>query len=280
LHELIASSRVKDVKRVSTDGSHWVPIEQVPYLARIVLAAAESQGEPYQKVKAVEIRSRLRSLRGLGPADVFRLPRTATLEDYRATFFRLVKPFHPDKLPSNTLPELRDACSEMFSFLSTLMVEAEREVRTRSSPGLRAPGVDRTPTPSHGHPAAKVPSYGPEQFVGIERGPNGVRATVRINPKNVGIFTDHSLTNISTEGVFLPTSSRLPLGSLVDVRFIFENSPRQIRARARVVWENMGASCKGSPGYGVRFVRLEKADQAFIRSFIAHSAAQLAQSSH
>jgi hypothetical protein len=54
----------------------------------------------------------------------------------------------------------------------------------------------------------------------------------------------------------------------LDVRFLFENSPREIKARARVVWENVGVAAKMVSGFGVRFLRLDKSDQMFIQQYV------------
>src|SRR5262249_15441854 len=154
--------------------------------------------------------SRLASMRGRKAHEVFGIARASTLDHYRTAFFRLVKPFHPDKLPNDTHLDLRAASEEMFKFLSALMVEAEA--------GLSTP-LPRSSNESSTSPRNKLrqtedrpPAYGPGEFIGIRRGPDFIEATVRVNASNVGIFTDHSMVNLSTMGVFLPTKHHLPLG--------------------------------------------------------------------
>jgi uncharacterized protein (TIGR02266 family) len=154
------------------------------------------------------------------------------------------------------------------------MVEAEAEL---TAPQPRSSSESSTsPRSKLPQTRDRLPTYGADQFVGIKRGPDFIEATVRVSPRNVGIFTDHSMVNLSTMGVFLPTTHHLPLGTLLDVRFVFENSPREIKARARVVWENVGVMAKAVSGFGVRLLRLDKSDQLFIQQYVDHeSVAQL-----
>src|SRR5258707_1539151 len=160
----------------------------------------------------------------------------------------------------------------MFKFLSSVMVEAETELKGQTSAPRRITQSTQT-SPSPQTQLRKkqetLPTYGVEGFVGIKQGPELIEATVRVSPRNVGIFTDHSMVNLNTMGVFLPTRHQLAVGTLLDVRFLFENSPREIKARARVVWENVGVAAKMVSGFGVRFLRLAKSDQMFIQHYHA-----------
>jgi len=240
----------------------------------VVADGAAEGGARAQKFKAAQIRSRLAAMRGRKAHEIFGISRSSTLDHYRTAFFRLVKPFHPDKLSQDTHSDLRAASEEMFKFLSTLMVEAEAEL---TAPQPRSSSESSTsPRSKLPQTRDRLPTYGADQFVGIKRGPDFIEATVRVSPRNVGIFTDHSMVNLSTMGVFLPTTHHLPLGTLLDVRFVFENSPREIKARARVVWENVGVMAKAVSGFGVRLLRLDKSDQLFIQQYVDHeSVAQL-----
>lgn len=265
LRELVASGRVRELSKVSRDGSRWQTLDEVPEVSRVVTEGAAEGGERAQKFKAAQIRSRLAAMRGRKAHEIFGIARASTLDHYRTAFFRLVKPFHPDKLSGDTHPDLRAANEEMFKFLSTLMVEAEAELGAATP---RSHGESSTSRSKLREKQDRIPNYGAEEFVGIKRGPHFIEATVRVNPGNVGIFTDHSMVNLSTMGVFLPTTHHLPLGTLLDVRFVFENSSREIKARARVVWENVGVVAKSVSGFGVRLLRLDKSDQLFIQQYV------------
>jgi uncharacterized protein (TIGR02266 family) len=274
VRELVASGRVREISKVSKDGSRWQPLQEIPEVARALAEGLAEGGERTQKFKAAEIRSRLASMRGRKAHEIFGIPRHAALDHYRTAFFRLVKPFHPDKLAEDTHPDLRSASVEMFKFLSTLMVEAESELKGQTS----IPRSTTQSTQTSSSPQTQLrqketpPTYALEEFVGIKRGPEFIEATVRVSPRNVGIFTDHNMVNLNTMGVFLPTRHHLPVGTLLDVRFLFENSPREIKARARVVWENVGVAAKMVAGFGVRFLRLDKSDQMFIQQYVDREA--------
>ena len=271
LRELVATGRVAEITQASRDGARWQPINQIPEVAEVLLQAASENGERAQRFKASRVRARLAGMRGRRAHEVFDLPRSASLQEHREAYFQMVKPFHPDKLPVGTHPDLRNASIEIFKFLSELMVEAERELAPAPIPRpLSESSTNRRPLVSA--KADKVPTYGSEEFVGIKRGKEFIEATVRVNSQNIGIFTDHSLVNLATQGVFLPTRQKLPLGTLVDLRFVFDHSAREIKARGRVVWENVGVASKTAPGFGVRLLRLDRADHQFLQEWVAEEA--------
>ena len=309
LRQLLASGRVKDVVRVRKDSESWQRLEQVPEVA----AALETAGELPQ-LEVARIRSWLGEFRGRPVHEVFGVACQASVEQYRVAYFRMVKAYHPARLPAGSPEELRSACVEMFQFLAKLMAAVEKgtdgatpangskscggsEIATPANGSKSGGGTNGTTPPNgsksggasngatppngsksgviNGSPgtatersqAQKRFSYGPDEFVGITPGKNFLQATVRVTPQNVQMFTKHALVNLSTQGVFLPTSRPVPLGTLLDVRFEFEDSPHQITTRGRVVWENVGVTSMGA-GLGVRFIRLAKDDQEFIQRFV------------
>jgi uncharacterized protein (TIGR02266 family) len=268
LRELVATGRVAEITQASRDGARWQSVDQIREIAEVLLQAASESTERAQRFKASRIRARLAGMRGRRAHEVFDLPRSASLQEHREAYFQLVKPFHPDKLPKETHPDLREASVEIFKSLSALMAEAERQWAPAPIPRpLSESSTDRRPVAPI--KAEKVPTYGSEEFVGIKRGKEFIEATVRVNSQNVGIFTDHSLVNLATQGVFLPTRQKLALGTLLDLRFVFDHSSREIKARGRVVWENVGAASKTAPGFGVRLLRLDRADQQFLQQWVA-----------
>jgi uncharacterized protein (TIGR02266 family) len=265
LRELLATGRVAEITKASRDGARWQSVDQIPEIAEVLYQAATENGERLQRFKASRIRARLAGMRGRRAHEVFDLPRSASLLEHREAFFQTVKPFHPDKLPKGTHPDLRDASIEIFKFLSALMAETEREMtRAPIPPQFREYGTDRRPPK-----AEKVPTYGSEEFVGIKKGKEFLEATVRVNSQNIGIFTDHKMVNLATQGVFLPTRQKIPLGTLLDLCFVFDHSAREIKARGRVIWENVGVASQTAPGFGVRLLRLDRADQQFLQQWVA-----------
>jgi uncharacterized protein (TIGR02266 family) len=288
---------------VRKDSESWQRLEQVPEVAAALATAVE-----LPNLEVARIRSWLAEFRDRPIHDVFGVGRDASLEQYRVAYFRMVKAYHPARLPAGSPAELHSACVEMFQFLAKLMAAAERgndstaapdratsattpargtdsasaQDRPSGSATARDRGRDAAATADRGEgsvvkasPAAtaersearKQFSYGPDEFVGIARGKDILEATVRVTHENAKMFTEHALVNLSTEGVFLPTSRPIPLGTLLDIRFVFEDSPHQIKTRGRVVWENVGVTSMAA-GLGVRFIRLAKADHEFIQRFM------------
>src|SRR5260370_16387641 len=115
------------------------------------------------------------------------------------------------------------------------MVEGETELKGQTSNPRSITQSTQTSTSPQTQLRKKqetLPTYRLEDFVGIKQGPQFIEATVRVSPRNVGIFTDHSMVNLNTMGVFLPTRHQLAVGTLLDVRFLFQNPPPQINARS------------------------------------------------
>jgi Tfp pilus assembly protein PilZ len=87
------------------------------------------------------------------------------------------------------------------------------------------------------------------------------------------MFTDHPLANLKTDGFFLACARSLPLGTLVDVIFRFEEERREVRSRGRVILENTGGDPSRPSGFGVRFITLVEQDKRWMLKFVEKSAA-------
>ncbi|MFN0062176.1 MAG: PilZ domain-containing protein [Myxococcaceae bacterium] len=279
LGELIAGGRLHKISGVSSDGKQWVPWETIPEVARF-FQEGTGQREQGELKKALQLRAHLASLKTLAPHDVLGVAPSASLEEYRNAFFALAKKFHPARLAAGTHPELRDACLETFQFLSQLMASVEKNLLTTQLPPAEPfahPVTERTPKPQlrpeavAGPPA--TPAYQPEDFVGLSRGKELIEATVRVTPQSIGIFTEHHTVNIRNEGAFLPTTLHLPLGTLLNVHFVFEENSRKIDARARVVWENATSHAKAKQGFGVRLLSMRKEEKEFLREYVNNTLA-------
>ncbi len=275
LRELVVSGQIKDIIQVRKDSGPWQRPEDFPEIAASLALAIELPG-----LRVAQIRSWLAHNRGRPAHEVFGVKGEASLDQYRTVYFRMVKSYHPSRLPAHSPAELRGACLEMFQFLGGLMVEVEKANETGTpTVGFRAADAKNIPvaTPANSKTSKQRPIYGPEEFVGIAQGPDSIQATVTVTHQNIGMFTEHALVNLSTQGVFLPTSRPIPLGTLLEIRFVFENSLRQIKARGRVVWENLGVTSM-TRGLGVRFLGLDKADQVFIQNFVRRGTQSAASS--
>ena len=281
LKDLILAGRLGEVSRVSLDGRSWAPLNTVPELLAIVEQRNPHVRTAREKAQATRLRSQLDAMRTLPAHEIFKLPPDATLEQHRQAFFRLSKQFHPDSVPADADPELREACALAFRFLSGLMTRVEAGLnRAAPPPPPRPAAPPPAPAPEPRAPvAAPTPSYDPESFVGIKQlGPGAAQAKIRVTDANVGMFTDHPLMNLRCGACFIATEHVLPLGTQVALTLSFDDPPYAIVARARVAYEDAGRG-RSAHGFGVTFMDLSAKDRDFIKSFVAR-AKQQRQVSH
>ena len=116
-------------------------------------------------------------------------------------------------------------------------------------------------------------SYQAHEFVGFERRDDRVEVTIRVTARNSRMFTEHPLANLKTDGFFLACAKSLPLGTLVDVIFRFDEEHREVRSRGRVILENSGGDPTRPTGFGVRFITLVDQDRRFMLQFVEKTVA-------
>lgn len=262
LRDLISAGRLSAIQSASRDGTTFVPVAEVPEVADLVAKDARRQDD---RAEAERIGNVLHVLKSRAPHEVFELPATASLEQFKTAFFRLAKHYHPDRLPADAMPELRLAYDSLFHFLAQTMAQVERIATAPPAP--TAANAPKGSTPSGGYKAAApARSYGTEAFVGLKQQPDGgAELEVRVTPATVSMFTENDLVNLAKDGVFVPMTQGIPLGSVIELRFVFDE--RTISARGRVVFENFGGR-RGKPGIGLKFVRLQDADRTFIADYV------------
>jgi len=262
LRDLISAGRLSAIQSASRDGTTFVPVAEVPEVADLVAKDARRQDD---RAEAERIGNVLHVLKSRAPHEVFELPATASLEQFKTAFFRLAKHYHPDRLPADAMPELRLAYDSLFHFLAQTMAQVER--LATAPPAPTAANAPKGSTPSGGYKAAApARSYGTEAFVGLKQQPDGgAELEVRVTPATVSMFTENDLVNLAKDGVFVPMTQGIPLGSVIELRFVFDE--RTISARGRVVFENFGGR-RGKPGIGLKFVRLQDADRTFIADYV------------
>ena len=258
LRDLVAAGRLQDVALVSRDGKSWSPASKVPEVFQLFSQKTRREDE---RAEAARLRGLIHDLHDKPPHEVFGLAVDDTLESFRLAFFDLVKRYHPERLPSDSDPDLAAANDEMFHFLARaftrveLLKQLERPKKTADAPAS-APA------------AAAPPSFGPGEFVGLSRGPDGlVKANIRVTVANAGqMFADHQVMNLSRGSIFLTgLKPPPPLGSLLDLTFHFPG--RELRCRGKVVWESIGVG-KAPPGLGVKLMTLTDEGVAWIQTFL------------
>ncbi|MGQ0506075.1 MAG: hypothetical protein ACT4TC_12240 [Myxococcaceae bacterium] len=315
--ELVASGRFPELARVSRDGQTWVDTERVPEVAGLL----RPQVQLSESEKAQKVRDYLKRIQTLSVHEVFRVPITATVSDFRAAFFSTVKRFYPDQHPPG---ELKAACESVFLHLAGLMVAIDRGAipattprpppafhtsrpsltlvppapttpRPPSASGTIIPPHDGTPRPPSASQTPRPPSmsaslpsqtprppvrlpgmrdaptYEPAEFLGLRWNDQMVEARIRMLRKHIPMFTGHPLANFKTQSVFIPGSQIIPLGTLMDLTFEFEEPSAQVQVRGKVFWENSGMDPRQASGFGVRFFTLKPAEIALIEAFIRNA---------
>jgi uncharacterized protein (TIGR02266 family) len=289
LRDLIGSGRLKAVTRASRDGSTWIPIQNFEEVRDLISTAAP----PPEKQQAEKIRTLLRQLQALKtPHEIFGVKPGANLDELRLAFFKLARRYSPEHLLPDTAQELRRASQEMFDFLSQKMREAE--AARPAVQGTPARGV--TPVPLKGaasngarvppgstapfHPASPVatpvrkqvaaPTYSSEEFVGLQLRTHNdqVHADIHVTDRNLGMFTDHRLINLTSGGLFIPTRRPLRLGTKVNLTLHFEQPPRAIELRSAVIWEHALDDGKQPQGYGLGLAGLRQEEKTFLLEYV------------
>jgi len=310
VQDLVNTGRLTEITRVSRDGRNWGTPAGFPEVMALLLNAPSPDALlQSERQEAARVRVQLRTMQGRPPHEIFRLDRNASVDAYRNAFFKLVKRFYPDRVRAQAHADLRKAYADAFQFLSRLMVHIERELSSGNHvsplPMMRAvppppPGEDEpltpipAPPPQTARPLTVVPrsmtplprpspltplpaegpySYQPHEFVGFERRDDRVEVTIRVTARNSRMFTEHPLANLKTDGFFLACAKSLPLGTLVDVIFRFDEDHREVRSRGRVILENSGGDPSRPTGFGVRFITLVEQDRRFMQQFVDKTAA-------
>lgn len=284
LRDLISAGRLSGVQAASHDGVTFVPVAQVPEVADLV---AKENRKHDDRVEAERIGTVLHSLKAKAPHDVFELPETASLEEFKTAFFRLAKHYHPDRLPADAIPELRLAYDSLFHFLAQSMAAVERKLAATAAANATAaaaaapraapatPSPVSTARPVTGPKPKPAANYDASAFVGLRQRPDGEsEMEVRVTATTASMFTENDLVNLAKDGIFIPVTQGIPLGSVLELRFVFDE--KTISARGRVVFENVGGK-RGKPGIGLKFVRLADPDRAYISEFVKRVAEQNAR---
>jgi uncharacterized protein (TIGR02266 family) len=293
LRELVGSGRLKKVNRASRDGSTWFPLQEFDEVKDLVNAAPPSPGA--DKQQAEQLRTQLRQLQALKtPHEIFGARPGASLDELRLAFFRMAKRFSPEHLGPEAAPELRKAVHELSDFLSQKMREAEAAlsqgtpargvtpVRGSAQVAPGAPGARAVPPGSTApfHPAAAMatpmrkhvaaPTYSSDEFVGLKLRTEGERvlADIHVTARNVGMFTEHRLINLTAGGLFIPTRRPLKLGTKVNLTLHFEQPARTIELRSTVIWEHALEDGRQPQGYGLGLAGLRPEEKTFLHEFV------------
>lgn len=266
LGDLLGAGRITGVTKVSRDGTTWSPLEQHPELLRLTQAASAPDRSEREKADAQKLRTQLEGLRTRPAHEIFKVDKDAPLETFREAFFKLSKKFHPEVVPKDAHPDLKDACAMAFRFFGALMQRVESGLARPMAPPEPPPAKVAPPAPVPTPPPA--PAYNPEDFVGLKSlGPGLAQARIRVTRENAGMFSDHPMMNLARGSFFLTDERVLPLGTTVALTFNFEDPEHTIIARGKVVWEDAGKGGKRH-GFGISLQELTADDREFLQAFV------------
>ncbi|OJH41998.1 TIGR02266 family protein [Cystobacter ferrugineus] len=266
LRELVSSGRLKAVTRASRDGESWEPIAQFNEVKD--LFSTLRPGSADESGQAARLRTQLGQMQAMSAWQILGLKPEAPLEEVRAAFFRMARRFSPEHLSAATSPELRKVHADIFELLARRMREAEAQRAT--APAAPVAAGPRTATPAGGRAAVQAPAYtySAEEFVGLRTQNDRTQVEIRVNARNMGIFTDHRIVNLQAGGLFIPTSKPLRLGTRVELVLNFEQPPREIKLRSSVIWEYTLDDGKQPRGYGLGLADLKPEERTFLDDFL------------
>ncbi len=136
------------------------------------------------------------------------------------------------------------------------------------------------------HPAAAVatavrkqvaaPTYSSEEFVGLTMRTHNdqVHADIHVTGRNLGMFTEHRMINLTSGGLFINTRRPLRLGTKVNLRLHFEEPARSIELRSAVIWEHALDDGKQPLGYGLGLAGLRQEEKTFLQEFVRSHASK------
>jgi hypothetical protein len=264
LIDISAQTKFQADSKASVDGKTWMPIRDIPELARALLGANDVEKRRREIQEAQRIDMLLDRYREMKTHELFTAKAGASSRDHRPGFLTLAKPYHPGRLPKDAAPELVRICMEMFQFLSTRMAELEAAEKAgpRPSPAARPPSrppmaaAPSTPPPSTARfELRRTPGKPPDIHIAVDRA-------------NLSLFSDHKLINVSMLGFFLPSEELLHLGTAVQVHLTFKDPERKLSVRGVVVIESTATGSQQTRGFGVRMERLTADESTLLKSRI------------
>jgi hypothetical protein len=270
VQQLWAARRLSPASRLSSDAKHFVPLEAVPQVFDAATKEAADARAARERREAELLTRKLQDLRSRPAHEVLGVAADASLEIFREAFFKVVKPYHPERLPEGSDPALGVAHQLAFRFYSSLMARLDNGLARAAVPASppraipqlspQAPPIASAPTPpsppraqvatpARARPAAPAATsseerYRPDAFLGFKALPWGnFQTEIKVTSGNVGMFTDHPVMNLKMNGIFLSCEERLPMGSYVDLKFDFGDA--QVETRGKVALESSAGKNRG-----------------------------------
>ena len=187
---------------VSSDSVEWKPIARQPQVQAMVVDEAPAKRRARELEEAQRLMFDLDRYRDLKPHQLFGVPASSTLKDFRAGFAARAKHVHPGRLPRDVSPELLRAQMAVYQYLTEVMQELEKRLP-------RVASVASSPTPV---PTAREDVWTLAKLQ-LQQTSARLKGSLDINPSTAHVFSIHRLMNLQNASVFFPCLPTLGLGT-------------------------------------------------------------------
>ncbi len=190
--------------------------------------------------------------RDLKPYQLFGVPASATVRDFRAGFAARAKHVHPGRLPKDVSPVLLKAQMAVYQYLTEVMQAVEKRLNTAAAVAASAP----PPAREHTWALARL---------ALQQTESRLKGSLEINTSTAHVFSVHRLMNLQNASVFFPCLPTLCLGTRMMLTFRFVEAQRSIEALGAVALEaGMVDSRNHLRGFGVRLDGLAPETKGFM----------------
>lgn len=249
LAEAAATGKLKDVRVASRDGRSYAPIAQFPEVLQALQPQKYEQVMSEHQAAVDRLKEWQVSARTVPFLQLLMLPEGAPSDAVRSTFFNLLQRFYPDKLPDDATPALRRACEDAFLALCDRMIGWERQWPGDASQKPQGDGVQ------------------------LEWRGQTLEVKLDVRARDVRVLNAHPELSIRTDGLFVPWTGPVPVGTPVKLTVKFQGHPTALALNGRVV-EARGDVPSLGHGFGVKLLELSESDRSFIRAYVARAASR------
>jgi len=239
---------------VSSDSVEWQPIARQAQVQALVGDEAPAKRRARELDEAQRLMFELDRFRDLAPHQLFGVPASSTLKDFRAGFAARAKHVHPGRLPRDVSPELLRAQMAVYQYLTEVLRNLEKRFENAAAAAASA-----TPVPTARENVWTLAKLQLQQTAARLKG------SLEINSATAHVFSIHRLMNLQNSSVFLPCLPTLGLGTRMLLTFNFVEAQRDIEALGAVALESGTVDSRNHlRGFGVRLDGLDTETKGFM----------------
>lgn len=248
---------------VSNDNISWKPLARQPQVQSLVGAEAPDLRRRRETEEAQRLLFDLDRFRDLKPHQLFGVPATATIKDFRAGFAARAKHVHPGRLPRDVAPELLRAQMAVYQYLTEVLQNLEKRFANAAAASVAPP-----PAPPSREAVWNLTK------LHLQQTEARLKASLDIDASTAHVFSVHRLMNLNNASVFFPCLPTLGLGTRMSLTFHFVEAGRDIEALGAVALESGTVDHRNHlRGFGVRLDGLN----AEMRGFMLREVERLTQ---